>query len=305
MRNARVTRFLLLTNILVYFFIQPKPETGVHPAVALRQIQDWYAFWALVPAKVLQEGYVWQLMTSLFLHAPGTILHLLFNMLALWSIGIPLEGTLGSRRFFWLYFYSGLAGSLLVTFLSTGPQVYRTTLGASGAILGLLAALAVFYPNSKLLFFFIPMRAITAVMLIGLASAFFIVFDKNGIFSHTGHLGGLLGGLLYCRYALGRPWPNFFGRRPDPGPPPPPNKEASHGHTPTGPRDRETEDDLSRFFRPEPKKEEQLGPVIIIKEFGQPANTRELEKYHRQGRPYLFFDPTRGRYYSPEEDPSY
>jgi len=145
-------------------------------------------------------GALWQPLTSMFLH--GGAMHILFNMIALWSIGSPIERDIGFKRFAWLYILSGLGGAAAVLIFTGNP--YNVTVGASGAVMGLLGALAIFYPNSMLLLFFIPMKARTAAILFGGASILMSIFDVLPFISHFGHLGGLIAGVIFSKYSIGK-----------------------------------------------------------------------------------------------------
>lgn len=187
-------------NILVFLYMEffvDGQSVDIANAFALR--------WALVPEEFL-NGSWWQPVSCMFLH--GGMLHLAVNMLGLWSLGTPIENTLGSARFLWLYFISGATGSMFVIayYLIFGPESMPfggMTVGASGAVLGILGALGIFYPNSMLLVFFIPMKAITAVVVFAALSIFFQITGMVKFISHLGHLGGLLAGVLYSKFALG------------------------------------------------------------------------------------------------------
>ena len=192
-KTTPVTNFLLLMNLtihlLVHFFVY---AAGPGP------YQNFFFDYGLVPIEFWQGSW-WQPVTALFIHA-GPI-HLAVNMLALWSLGTPIEMTLGSRSFAWLYTISGFTGSLFVIFGQY--DLANPTVGASGALLGLLGALAIFFPSSRLLVFFIPMSARTAAVVFGVGSILLAFYDSSTNISHIGHLGGLVGGLLYSRFVLG------------------------------------------------------------------------------------------------------
>lgn len=155
-------------------------------------------FFALNPGLVFFEGFVWQIFTYQFLH--GSLFHILFNMLALWMFGSELEKIWGSSEFLRFYLVSGIGAGLFIVCL---PLLLghssATTLGASGAIFGLLLAYAVYYPERYLMFmFFFPIKVKYFVIIIGLFSLLLTVQEDNssGI-SHVGHLGGLISGYLY------------------------------------------------------------------------------------------------------------
>ncbi len=192
-----VTRFLVFLNIVIHISI-------IFYALFIKAdvliIQNIYYQFGLVPVS-FWDGAVWQPFTSLFLHGfDGLSLHLFVNMLALWTLGSAIEQTIGSIAFTWLYFISGLFGSLAVILFQ--PDLSLPTIGASGAIMGLLSALAIFYPNSILLVFFFPVKARTAAIIFGLGSFVLAFLDQSSNISHFGHFGGFLGGFLYTKLAL-------------------------------------------------------------------------------------------------------
>lgn len=118
---------------------------------------------------------------------------------------MPLERTIGSRRYAWLYFISGASSSLFVILASLLPEAHgaQITVGASGAVLGVLGGMAIFYPNSMVLVFFIPMKLRTAAIGFVLISILAEVFGFFQMVSHMGHLGGLVGGILYTKFVIG------------------------------------------------------------------------------------------------------
>lgn len=193
-KKATVTYTLMGINIGI-FFLSSFYFVGSAGPGAYNQFMMTYG---LVPA-LFYDGSWWQPVTSMFLHANH--IHILVNMIALWSLGIAIESTVGSYRYSWLYAVSGLTGALAVVVFQ--PDLTSPTVGASGAIAGLLGALAIFYPNSMMLVFFIPMKARTAAILFGIGSLLFAYYDDFSHLSHLGHLGGLVGGFLYARFALG------------------------------------------------------------------------------------------------------
>lgn len=147
----------------------------------------------LVPSVV--SSHPWTLFTSMFLH--GGFMHLFFNGFALYMFGPFLEQMIGSRRFLLIYFFSGLAGGLayVATFYLGLLQESIPALGASGAIFGILGAVAVLRPNMPLLLMgFIPMRMSQAVVL-WIALALFDTINVNGGVAGAAHLGGLVVGL--------------------------------------------------------------------------------------------------------------
>jgi len=168
---------------------------------------DLFGLFGLVPALVLRFGMVWQLVTYMFLHAG--VGHILINMLVLWMFGVELERDWGTRRFLKYYFYCGLAAGVcvvLVSLLRPAEEVVRT-IGASGAIYGLLLAYGVLYSDRIILFMLLfPMKAKYAVMIFG-AVAFLGSWQPGGGVSHVAHLGGMIFGYIYLKTRLKRsPW---------------------------------------------------------------------------------------------------
>jgi membrane associated rhomboid family serine protease len=148
-------------------------EATCHTALAAGRGAHW------VPG--VSDGAVWQLLTSAFTHVE--VWHIGFNMLALFFLGPLLESVLGRARFLAVYLVSALAGSAAVMLLaSPGSQ----TLGASGAIFGLMGALIVVG---------LKVRANLQQLWFWLGLNLLFTFTAGGI-SWQGHLGGLLGGVL-------------------------------------------------------------------------------------------------------------
>ena len=191
------TRIIIALNALVFLLIT---IAGYQNPLLVSQI---YATYGLVPSQVIYEGAIWQIVTAMFIHSQSFLLHILFNMLALWSLGRFIEEKIGTPTFLWLYFLSGLSSGILIVavpwLLNWTEMLGRSTIGASGAVLGLLGALYVLTPNARMLIFFFPMKVRNAVILIAAMSVILTYLDYNSVISHLGHLGGLVGGILYTR----------------------------------------------------------------------------------------------------------
>lgn len=147
------------------------------------------------------SGYFqpWQLITYAFLH--GGFNHLFFNMFAVWMFGFPIEKMWGSKKYAEYFFICVLGAGLiqlLVQYIS--GNVYPT-IGASGAVFGLLLAYGVTWPNNKLIliFFPVPIKAKWFVLIYGVAELIFGVTGVMPQVAHYAHLGGLLfgAGLLW------------------------------------------------------------------------------------------------------------
>jgi rhomboid family protein len=161
----------------------------------------------LIPEKVIEHGWLWQVATYLFLH--GGPAHILFNMLALWMFGVELERLWGTRFFLKYYAITGVGAALTVIAVSLVPLELTSyayganTIGASGAIFGLLMAFAFYYPERPILMFLLfPVPAKYFVVIIG-AIAFLSALSANSQVSETAHLGGLIFGYFYLRGGRG------------------------------------------------------------------------------------------------------
>jgi len=187
-------KWLIISNIavyLVYFF-----GSLINKAPIFGSLE-------LVPAEVV-HGAVWQLVTYLFLHSLGSLWHIVFNMLALWMFGTPIEETWGTRRFVQYYFVCGIGAGVCVVLANLAfGDPYQRTIGASGAIYGLLLAFGMLFPNQTvLLSFLFPIKAKYMVMIFG-AIAFLSSFQTGSTVSNLAHLGGMLFGFVYMKMQFG------------------------------------------------------------------------------------------------------
>lgn len=166
------------------------------------KFNHWFG---LVPSGVVFGLRIWQPVTYLFLH--GDIWHLLINMLMLWMFGRELEQVWGKKRFLNYFFLCGVGAGLITVLVKYIPLFWGArasdipTIGASGAIFGILIANAILFPDRQIWLFplpiTIPMRPFVAVMA---AIEFFSTIRSGGDnVSHFCHLGGMLVGWLYLR----------------------------------------------------------------------------------------------------------
>jgi membrane associated rhomboid family serine protease len=158
----------------------------------------------LYPADVIGELQVWRMVTYMFLH--GGIFHILFNMLALWMFGVELERMWGSRYFTRFYFVSGVGAALTTLLLSLLPFSFANllysslTIGASGAVYGILLAYAMYFPHRPIYVYFIfPIPAKYFVMIMGAISLYSSMSAGGGGVAHSTHLGGLVAAYLYLK----------------------------------------------------------------------------------------------------------
>jgi len=154
-----------------------------------------------VSANLFLRGMIWQPLTYMFLHSG--IGHIFWNMLILWMFGCEIERAWGPRVFLRYYFITGIGGGVLILLTSMAMGDNSITLGASGAIFGLLVAFGMVFPDKIILAFFLfPMRARNFVILIGAIELWMTV--TAGPYGHGvarfAHLGGALVGFLYLKF---------------------------------------------------------------------------------------------------------
>jgi membrane associated rhomboid family serine protease len=164
----------------------------------------WLLWFGLIPNDVT-HGFVWQLFTYLFLH--DGILHILLNLLFLAMFGADLEHTWGTKKFFIYFFLCGVGAGLINVVVKTilDPHGLGTsltpTIGASGAIYGILLANAVLLPHRQVWLFPLPVTVSMRIFVIVMgAIEFFGTIGSTGDgISHVCHLGGMGVGYLYLR----------------------------------------------------------------------------------------------------------
>jgi len=159
----------------------------------------------LTPILVTHNYYLWQLVTYIFLHDPGQLFHILFNMLGLWMFGSELERFWGTRRFTKFFFICGIGAGILTVLLS--PNSAGTTIGASGAIYGILAAYGILFPDRIIIFIIFPILAKWFVIGLGVMVFVSSLSASGSGIANVAHLGGMLCGLVYLRG--GRLLPNL------------------------------------------------------------------------------------------------
>ena len=215
-------KHLIIINIIMFLATQMMPE----------QMMNLFAMH--FPLNPLFR--IWQLITHMFMH--GGIMHIAFNMYALWAFGIPLYHIWGEKKFLIFYFAAGLgavllytgiqyytftqdlhnlmaqgipkeeifnvlnSGKVYVNFKEMGEIYYSVMLGASGAIYGLLVAFAFYFPNAELMLIFIP-YPIKAKYFVPLLVLLDLTFGLTNVIhtpiAHMAHVGGALVGFILMK----------------------------------------------------------------------------------------------------------
>ena len=187
-------KWLIIANVAVFL------ACAIFPVVSIAL--------GLTPAAVLREFWVWQPATYMFVHRE--LMHLLFNMLALWMFGTELERLWGHTAFLKFYAVCGVGAAIttivasLLPFAFAGPIYYSMTIGASGAVYGLLLAWGMLFPDRPILMFMLfPVPAKVFVLVMGAISLWLSITSSGGGIAHITHLGGLLAGYLYLSSGRG------------------------------------------------------------------------------------------------------
>ncbi len=160
----------------------------------------------------LRHGYVWQLLTFQFMHASW--LHLIFNSIAIFFFGRPVETIFGRARFLALYFSSGIIGGIVqMLFALCLPNLFGgAVVGASAGASGLIAAFAVMNWTERftLIFYFVPltMRGKTLLWFVIAVAVIGILTPNSGI-ANAAHLGGILTGFFFARWIFQGNWPRL------------------------------------------------------------------------------------------------
>jgi membrane associated rhomboid family serine protease len=194
----RTTRALIVINFLTFLVELLIPDLLI----------SYFALWPLGSTSALEgvRGFLpWQLVTYSFLH--GSLIHLLFNMYALYMFGGELEMLFGARRFLNLYFASVISAAITQLGFSMLSGSFHPTLGASGGVFGLLLAYGAYFPRRTIVLLIppIPLSAKTFVIFYGLLELFLGITGTQEGVAHFAHLGGMVGAWLMMRRWRGRP----------------------------------------------------------------------------------------------------
>ncbi len=151
----------------------------------------------LFPLYPLGAGFrIWQLFTYMFMH--GGLMHLFFNMFALWMFGMELENTWGSRKFLGYYMICGIGAGISTLLIGPLFAPPGPTVGASGAIYGVLLAFGMMFPDRPIfLYFLLPIRARYFVMIYMALEVYAGITGTADGVAHFAHLGGAAVGLVY------------------------------------------------------------------------------------------------------------
>lgn len=188
--RPRAVWVLIGINVLIYVI-------AVY-VLPIQQLEELYQWGANSHTAVLKQGEYHRLLSAMFLHSPITPAHIIFNMYALYAIGITIERFFGHARFLWIYFLGGLAGSITSVVLNP-PSI--TSVGASGAVFAIFGAEMVFLYKHRKLFGKMAQNqlmqlVVVAVLNFGVGIATALSSDAQIRIDNWGHIGGFIGGVV-------------------------------------------------------------------------------------------------------------
>ena len=187
-------KVLLVANVAIFLFTFIPQLLNV--GTGRQIVGDLFIFLGMTPTLFWGNVTLWMPFTYMFLHAG--LYHILFNMFALWMFGGDVEGVFGTRQFVVYYMVCGVGAGMLVALLEPGLGI--PTIGASGAIYGVILAFGLFFPNRIIYFsFLIPIKAKWFVLIVGLIVFLSSFGGSGGGISHIAHLGGLVFGFIFIQ----------------------------------------------------------------------------------------------------------
>ncbi len=206
--SLSVTNWLIIVNV-IFFFV----------ATTLLIInEDYISYIALNSSDILQGKYLWTILTSMFMHAPGVGIpylsfHLIVNMFVLFSLGNFSEKIIGKKRFIWFYLIAGIVAGIVTVLFSyffgnfdLGIRIFGDPsipgVGASGAIFAIAGLFVILTPKLKFMIIFLPFFTLPAYIMIPFVLfATWLVSAGTGLpIGNTAHFGGFLVGIIYGLY---------------------------------------------------------------------------------------------------------
>ncbi|HUI29243.1 MAG TPA: rhomboid family intramembrane serine protease [Candidatus Acidoferrales bacterium] len=185
-------KFLLVANVGIFIF-----QLFLQFGLRIGDVYLYNIFLGVLALDPIGQGFMpWQLVTYMFLH--GGFFHIFFNMLALWMFGVELENVWGTRRFLTYYFLCGIGAGLSNLFIAPLFTIPGPTIGASGAIYGILIAFGMLFPEAPVFIYFLfPIKAKYFVAIyFGMELVYGVSGSQDGV-AHFAHLGGAVVGLVY------------------------------------------------------------------------------------------------------------
>lgn len=193
---TNTVKMLIITNVVVWVLQILARAAGVNLIEA---------YLGLIPWRVTHQGMMWQLVSYMFLHdtaGANGFFHIFINMITLYMFGNDLERVWGAKRFLTYYLVTGI-GAGICSYL-VAPNAISITIGASGAVYGLLLAYGMLYPNRLIyLYLLFPVKVKWLVFFMGILAFLSSITGSQPGVANIAHLGGLLVGLVFLK---GRDW---------------------------------------------------------------------------------------------------
>jgi len=220
-RSSKPMTLILVIVTVAVFVLQLMTSRSTGPrGVSTSLVQEWLA----LNFDDVSHGQIWRLLTYAFCHDQSNLLHIVFNMMVLYSIGGVLRQLLGDREFLWFYLvaavFAGMCSLVFYRLVGINAQI----IGASGATMAVFCLVALHYPRQKVLLMgIIPIEfrwllaafvAIDTWPMISQVAAAFQNRQTVSQVANSAHIGGLIFGFLYFRWnmRITRWWDQFAGR---------------------------------------------------------------------------------------------
>ena len=199
----KVIRVLLISNAVVFAIAAiVGGMLGLHlnlPGVGYGSLQEYILYFgAFLPTAPFEA---WRYVTYMFIHVD--FMHFFFNMLMLWMFGAEVGEWMGAKHFAFMYFFCGIFAAIFSVGMSILGLTHNPIIGASGALMGVFVAYYKFFPERRILMFFIiPMKIKHAMWVM---VAFDVMFANTGdAIAHFAHLGGVVAGFIYMAIGMGK-----------------------------------------------------------------------------------------------------
>ena len=216
-----MTLILVVVTVAVFVLQLMTSRANGLPGASTSLVQEWLA---LNFDDVMTRGQIWRLLTYAFCHDQSNLLHIVINMMVLYSIGGALRQLLGDREFLWFYLvsavFAGMCSLVFYRLIGINAQI----IGASGATMAVFCLVALHYPRQKVLLMgIIPIEfrwllaafvAIDTLPMINQVAAWWQNKPTDSEVANSAHIGGLIFGFLYFRWnmRITRWWDQFAGR---------------------------------------------------------------------------------------------
>jgi membrane associated rhomboid family serine protease len=192
---------IIIINVAV-FLVQLLLTEMYDANTGMRLSDTAIKYFGVRPDLVIHKYYVWQLFTYMFLH--GGFLHILLNMYFLFALGMPVEHAWGGKKFLMFYLFTGIGAGFTICIVNYIMGDIIPTIGASGAIYGVIVAFGMLFPEVELYFFFVPVPIKAKYLVLFYGAINIVPFILQNVtssgkadISYIGHLGGILFGFLF------------------------------------------------------------------------------------------------------------